>query len=64
MDATRDKDRFEQESLVFVDRVRGEYLRLAASDPRRYRLIDSTRNIAEIQSELEQILTTICFKVE
>lgn len=62
MDATRDKDRFEQESLEFFDRVRGEYLRLAGTDARRYRLIDSAKSIAEIQVELEDIITTLCYE--
>ena len=60
MDATRDKDRFEQESLEFFDRVRDAYLRLAAADHGRYHLIDSSKSIDEIRLELEQLIANLC----
>jgi dTMP kinase len=42
------KDRFEEESLAFHERVRGGYRRLAASEPRRFLVIDGTRDREDI----------------
>jgi dTMP kinase len=46
-------DRFEQESLAFHEAVRQGFHALAASHPPRYRLIDSTRPVAEVAREIE-----------
>ncbi|QRX82905.1 dTMP kinase [Glaciimonas sp. PAMC28666] len=56
LDATRELDRFEQEKVTFFADTRAEYLRRAAQFPARFRIIDSTRSIADIQTSLEQIL--------
>jgi len=48
---TKRKDRFEQEELAFHQRVRDGYLKMAASEPERWLIIDasqSKRKIAEI----------------
>ncbi|MDF3832839.1 dTMP kinase [Cupriavidus basilensis] len=55
----REPDKFEAESRAFFDRTRQEYLRRAAESPQRFRVIDATRTIAEIQVELEKILATL-----
>ncbi len=49
-------DRFEQEQQDFFTRVRNAYLQRAARYPQRIRVIDSNRSIAEIQTELRQVL--------
>jgi dTMP kinase len=59
LDATRDLDKFEQEKANFFAGVRGEYLRRAAQFPERFRLIDSTRSIAEIQETLAAMLDAV-----
>ncbi|MDR7048891.1 dTMP kinase [Duganella sp. 3397] len=56
LDATRTLDKFEQEKTDFFAATRNEYLRRAAQFPQRFRLIDSTRTIAEIEVELAGIL--------
>ena len=56
LDATRDLDRFEREKADFFMATRAEYLRRAAEAPQRFRVIDSTRSIADIQAELAQIV--------
>lgn len=56
LDATRDLDRFEQEKATFFAATRAEYLRRAAQFPARFRIIDSTRSIADIQASLEHII--------
>jgi dTMP kinase len=55
----REPDKFEAESRAFFDRTRREYLRRAAESPQRFRVIDATRTIAEIQVELEKIMATL-----
>ena len=52
-------DRFEQEQEAFFKRVRQMYLRRAEQFPRRIQVVDSTRSLAEIQVELEKIMTSL-----
>ena len=56
LDATRTLDKFEQEKTDFFAATRNEYLRRAAQFPQRFRLVDSTRTIAEIEVEITAIL--------
>lgn len=56
LNATRTLDKFEQEQTDFFAATRNEYLRRATQFPQRFRLIDSTRAIAEIEVELAAIL--------
>lgn len=55
----REPDRFEREQLDFYGRVRAAYLRRAKEDPQRMRVIDAARTIAEIQVDLEEIVSSI-----
>lgn len=55
----REPDKFEAESRAFFERTRQEYLRRAAESAQRFRIIDATRSIPEIQVELEKILATL-----
>lgn len=45
-------DRFEQERLEFFTRVRAGYLARAAAEPGRFRVIDASRPLAEVQQQL------------
>ena len=56
LDATRAPDKFEQEQADFFSAARSEYLRRAAQFPQRFRVIDSTRTIAQTQAQLAKIL--------
>jgi dTMP kinase len=56
LDATRTLDKFEQEQADFFQACRNEYLRRAAQFPKRIVVIDSTRTIDEIRSQLADIL--------
>jgi dTMP kinase len=56
LDATRSLDKFEQEKADFFAATRNEYLRRAAQFPERFRVIDSTQTIAEIQTQIGAIL--------
>jgi dTMP kinase len=55
----RAPDKFESESAAFFARTRQEYLRRAAQAPERFRIIDSTQSIQDIQVTLEEILATL-----
>lgn len=57
--ATSDPDRFEQEHGAFFERVRAAYLRIAAENPKRVRLIDATQMPDTINKVLENIIATI-----
>jgi len=58
--ATAAPDRFEREQAEFFERVRAEYLRRAAEAPQRFRVIDSSRPVAEVQSQLEETIVSLC----
>jgi dTMP kinase len=57
--AARAPDRFESESDAFFTRTRAEYLRRAEEAPYRFAIIDSTRSIAEIQKQLEELVAKL-----
>ncbi|HEX7644578.1 MAG TPA: dTMP kinase [Burkholderiaceae bacterium] len=59
LDATRTLDKFEQEKADFFAATRAEYLRRAAEFPERFRVIDSTKPITEIQNLLEKMIASI-----
>ena len=51
----RSPDRFESEQEAFFERVRQGYLARAAGDPARFRLIDASRPMSEIEAQLVTI---------
>jgi dTMP kinase len=59
LDATRTLDKFEQEKEEFFAATRAEYLRRAAQFPQRFRIIDSTLPISEIEVLLDNLLDKI-----
>lgn len=55
--AARDRlDRFEQEGRAFFEAVRQTYLRRAALNPQRYRIIDAGQPLVDVQRQLERLL--------
>lgn len=57
--ATSNPDRFEREQSVFFERVRAAYLRIAAENPERVRLVDATQPPLTIHKILEDIVATL-----
>jgi dTMP kinase len=60
LDSARDKDRFEREARDFFVRVRTTYLRRAAEDPARFRVLNGSRTVDELRVSLDKIITSIC----
>ncbi|ALZ85592.1 MULTISPECIES: dTMP kinase [Pseudomonas] len=52
-------DRFEQEQRAFFEAVRQTYLDRAQAVPARYRLIDASRSLAEVQADLRALVATL-----
>ena len=50
-------DRFEQEQVEFFERVRQAYLDMAQTYPGRYRIIDASRPLTEVQSQLQTLMS-------
>ncbi len=53
-------DRFEREGRGFFERVRTAYLERAAADPGRVRVIDASRPQSEVETMVENIVSSIC----
>jgi len=49
-------DRFERETLAFFERVRAGYLELAQGEPDRFRVIDASRPLAEVQQSIRKAI--------
>ncbi len=58
----KNADRLESESIEFHNRVRQEYLQLAAMDPERYLVLDAQRPIIEIHQEITARITALISK--
>lgn len=56
--AARQLDRFEQEQADFHERVRTAYLRRAAENPARIRVIDGSQTVESIRKQLELIISS------
>ena len=48
-------DRFEQEQLDFFERVRATYLQLAEQSSGRFRLIDASQPLEDVQQQLLKV---------
>lgn len=59
LERSRILDKFEHENERFFFATRTEYLRRAAENPARFRLIDSTQPIQKVKVMLEQYLVSI-----
>lgn len=53
-------DRFEQEKLEFFNRVRNAYLNMARTNTGRYRIVDASTSLENVQEQITQILDEFC----
>jgi dTMP kinase len=49
-------DRFERETLAFFERVREGYLAMADAEPARFRVIDASRPLADVQQSIRETI--------
>ena len=54
--ARAEKDRFESEQEAFFERVRQGYRERAAAEPGRFRVIDASRPLAQVQEQIAEVL--------
>jgi len=52
-------DRFEQEQVAFFERVRQCYLAMASEHAGRYRVVDASRSLQQVQAQLAELLQRI-----
>lgn len=52
-------DRFEQQHLDFFNKVRKHYLAMATNEPQRYRVVHAQHGLADVQSQIDQLLSDI-----
>jgi dTMP kinase len=50
-------DRFESEAMGFFEKVRNAYLRIAAEQPERVKIIDAAQTLDAVQRQISQVLT-------
>ena len=55
-------DRFEQEDVAFFNRVRTGYKEIAKNNIDRCREVDASKDLAEVQAEVMQIIRDFCKK--
>ena len=55
----RTLDKFEREARAFFERVRKAYLERARDDPRRFRVIDSTRPLEDVRAAIDAHLARL-----
>jgi len=51
-----DPDRFEQEKIDFFERVRSTYIERAKLNTEQYKIIDASKQLPEVQSQIAQVL--------
>jgi dTMP kinase len=54
--ARAELDRFEREEVAFFERVRQGYLSQAAAHPQRYRVVDASPPLPEVQAQLDRVI--------
>ena len=53
---TDTESRFEKETLAFHERVRAGYLAIAGKEPERFRIIDASRSLDQVQAQIFRVL--------
>jgi len=53
-------DRFESEQQSFFERVRAAYLARAEQAPERFRIIDASKDLPEVEQQIREVMANIC----
>lgn len=53
---TETESRFEEETISFHEKVRAGYLELSRREPRRFKVIDASQKIDEVQRDIRKVL--------
>jgi dTMP kinase len=61
-DAGEQKNRMDKETAGFYERVRAAYLKIAANEPERFRVIDAEGSTDQVQVRVVEIVTTFLEK--
>lgn len=56
-DRSHNKNRMDEETAEFYDRVRDAYLGIAKREPERFVIVDAERSIEAIHSDVDQLVT-------
>lgn len=51
-----EESRFEEEAISFHEKVRAGYLELARMEPKRFKIIDASRQIDDVQADIRKVL--------
>jgi dTMP kinase len=62
--AGRQLDKFEREAGAFFERVRNAYLERAHADPRRFRIVDSSRPLATVRADIAAHLSALALRTD
>ncbi len=56
LNGRRREDRFERENLEFHEKVRQGFLALACAEPKRFRVVDASRPVADVAKQIRAII--------
>ncbi len=59
LSTARAPDKFERESADFFTRIRNAYLQRASENPKRFKVIDANRSLAEVADTVQAIISAI-----
>jgi dTMP kinase len=51
------ESRFEEETISFHEKVRAGYLELAGKEPKRFKIIDASRDVKKVQADIKNLLS-------
>ncbi len=54
-------DRFESEKMVFFERVRESYLKIAEQQPQRVKVVDATVSLEKVHRQIQQIVAPFIY---
>ena len=56
-DSVKNKNRMDQETTDFYERVRQAYLKIAEKEPKRFKIVDGNGSIEEVHARVSEVVT-------